>query len=598
MGKIIEKAYTFFMMPFYIKEGQEIVPGVKSVWKQTKMNIDKGILYSHIQEFLSKSVIEDKQIGSLPTGRQLASHDYQIYSLSSESNRFTGMMSSDTEHAILIKETVAGKKDLKQITFRFKNTEKDLPLFFSPKLVVCPNAQVGMLLFSIEMTDRKDMESLSKMNYALFKTYKEDSSQTVPVYLSRQAKMRKIEDELDVMRKEISKAIKAVRKLRERLKVTKNDKTKANDENLIACNCDSIKRNYSTYKAANEQFLNSRKEEMQNDKRFTQWVNDIDSALERTVPSQWYNIRELLDHHWTMRQLLESLMADFKGKYVRADDFRLHVFTYIQVGRIDKNTDDYLYDFSRIIRCQDQDYLALPTSSGHNVYEPLFKNVYIGSTVEGGGVMTIQQGPGDDFMKSFANGPLTHSYLWVYLLAIMQRHTLLQMSRELADEYGYSGKDLDSRLVHLRLLMRKMSKTKINTYFTDVSDHSHLNALYEICCRNFSVDRYFADVDSKLATLKETLEQLHDEQMEAYKKTEKDMDKIQNKILKWVAVLALTLTLFSGLNDSYDYFSNYWDAASAPGTHGLIVIAIIVAAGMIAWRIVEGIQNKNINKKQ
>ena len=584
------------MMPFYIKEGQKIMPGIKSIWEPAIMNIDKGILYSHIQDFLSKSVIEDKHTGSLPTRRQLASHDYQIYSLSSESNRFTGMMSSDTEHAVLIKENVNGRKEFNQITFRFKNTEKDLPQFFSPKLVVCPNAQVGMLLFSIEMTNRKDMESLSKMNYALFKTYKEDSSQTIPIYLSRQVNMRKSLVKLDVMRKEISKNIQSIRKLRERLKVTKDNKTKANNENIIASNYDSIKRNYLIYKNTNELFLNSCKEELQNNKRFTKLINDIDRALEKTAPNCGYNIKGLLDHHWTIRQLLESLMDDFKGKYVRADDFRLHVFTYIQVDKTENYTDDYLDDFSRIIRCQDQDYLDLPTSSGHNVYEPLFKNIYIGSTVEGGGVMTIQKGPGDDFMKSFANGPLTHSYLWVYLLAIMQRHTLLQISRELAEKNDYSDEDLDSRLVHLRLLMRKMSKTKINTYFTDVSDHSHLNALYEICCRNLSVDRYFADVDNKLATLKETLEQLHDEQMEAYKKAEKDMDKIQNKILKWVAVLALTLTLFSGLNDSYDYFSNYWDAASAPGTHGLIVIAIIVAAGMIAWRIVEGIQNRNINR--
>ena len=215
----------------------------------------------------------------------------------------------------------------------------------------------------------------------------------------------------------------------------------------------------------------------------------------------------------------------------------------------------------------------------------MFENVYVGSTVEGGGVLTILQGAGDDFMRSFDNGPLTHSYLWVYILVIMQRHTLLQMSRELAEEYGYSGNDLESRLEHLRQLMRKMSKTKINTYFTDVSDHSHLNALYSFCCRNLSIDRYFADVDNKLATLKETLEQLHDEQMETYKRAE-------GKIVKWVGVFALALTVFSALNDSYDYFDNFFDAESAPGTHALVVICIIVSVLAVVWRIVESIQKK------
>jgi hypothetical protein len=136
-----------------------------------------------------------------------------------------------------------------------------------------------------------------------------------------------------------------------------------------------------------------------------------------------------------------------------------------------------------------------------------------------------------------------------------------------------------------KLTAKTKAAKKINTYFTDVSDHSHLNALYSFCCRNLSIDRYFADVDNKLATLKETLEQLHDEQMETYKRAE-------GKIVKWVGVFALALTVFSALNDSYDYFDNFFDAESAPGTHALVVICIIVSVLAVVWRIVESIQKK------
>ena len=171
----------------------------------------------------------------------------------------------------------------------------------------------------------------------------------------------------------------------------------------------------------------------------------------------------------------------------------------------------------------------------------------------------------------------------------MQRHTLLQMSRKLAEEYGYSGKDLNSRLKNLRQLTEKMSKTKINTYFPDVSDHSHLNAIYQFCSNNLAVNKYFIDVDNKLSTLKETLEQLHDEQMEAYKKTEREMDKVQNKIVKWVAVFALALTWFSCLNDSFDYFSNF-RSINAERTSSIIyaakVIGIVIVTLAIAWAII------------
>ena len=78
--------------------------------------------------------------------------------------------------------------------------------------------------------------------------------------------------------------------------------------------------------------------------------------------------------------------------------------------------------------------------------------------------------------------------------------------------------ETEKRLNNLRNVMDEMTIAKINTYFTDVSDHSHLNALYSFCCRNLSIDRYFSDVENKLYTLKEKLEQEHDAQMEIYER--------------------------------------------------------------------------------
>ena len=597
MASNLEKAVTFFMMPFYIKEKevkevQKFLSENSSIWERSKMSIDKGILYSHIQEFLSNSVTDYRKTGKVPSEDKLAAHDYRIYSLSKERNRFLGMLDKDTEHVAFVKISTGGKNVLQAISFRFNNSDKDYPQFFSPKLIICPNSQVGLLLFSIELLDYKDTEHLSKLNYALFK---DQGSQSSNIFLPKQVKLLKEEEDINSIRKQITKNIQAIRKLKNRAKESRHEKAKAIDKSMIEAKNSELKNSYQEYKEKHVQFLLDCRNRLQLDERVTAKILNIDKALGNKTPDGGYNIRELLEHNWTMSQLTECLMSDLRGKYIRADEFRLHVFTYLQVNEVTSHDPNLLTDFSRIIRCQDEDYLVLPSSFGHPVYEQLFENVYIGSTVEGGGVLVSLRGRGDDFMKSFDKGPLTHSYLWVYILAVMQRHTLLQMSRELAEEYGYSGKDLESRLEHLRKLMRKMSKTKINTYFTDVSDHSHLNALYSFCCKNLSVDRYFADVDNKLATLKETLEQLHDEQMEAYKRHEKKMDNVQNKILKWVAVFALALTLFSGLNDSYDYFSNFLDAESSPATHALIVIFIIVSVFMIAWRVVEGIQNKYIN---
>ena len=603
MEKGIEKSYTFFMMPFYIKEHQEIKPAEKSIWQRAQMNIDKGILYSHIQEFLSRSVMVDKQTGALPADDTLATHDYHIYSLSEHSKRFTDIMGSADEHAIFVKKTVDGEKVEQHLTFRFNNLKNDYPLFFSPKLIICPNAQVGLLVFSIELSGNKNVEDLIKLNYALFKTYQQESTQSVPIYLPRQIKLIKEKSQIDFRRKLISKKIKTIRMLRQRIAKADNDNAKTNADDNIARINEEISKEYLEYKNANEQFILTCQKILKEKQDFLDKMTSIDKAMGEPIPTTGYHTKDVLSHHWIMRQLTDSLMAEFKGKYERADDYRLHVFTYLQATPEASLDPSLMDDFSRIIRCQDQDYLALPTSLENDIYKQLFENVYIGSAVEGGGVLTFQKGPGDDFMMSFDRGPLVHSYLWVYLLVIMQRHTLLQMSRKLAEEYGYSGKDLNSRLKNLRQLTEKMSKTKINTYFPDVSDHSHLNAIYQFCSNNLAVNKYFIDVDNKLSTLKETLEQLHDEQMEAYKKTEREMDKVQNKIVKWVAVFALALTWFSCLNDSFDYFSNF-RSINAERTSSIIyaakVIGIVIATMVIAWRIVDGVQKKytNLNKEK
>lgn len=574
------------MMPFYFKkwkEIKEVIMKENSMWVRAKMNIDDNILYSHIQEFLSNSVIVNKETEELINESFLESHDYHIYTLSPERSGFRGMMDNNTEYVIF------GKKNendsLQTISFKFNYTERDYPRFFSPKLVLCPNAQVGLLVYSIDMVGNMDVKSLMQLNYELYKTYDDDSSQSASIYLPNQLKVFALDQEIDSIRKDISKYIRSNRKL----KLKKNNQGVVRpDDAMIAKNNDEIKKKYFEYKRKHEEFLVTCKKVLLEKDGFLKRIDNIDEAL-KIKANLKHNIRRLIKHHWTTRQLIERLMSDFEGKYTRADKYRLHVFTYLQLDEMSSKDPMLLGYFSRIIRCQDLDYLTLSAISGNSLYEPLFENVYVGCSVEGGGIMTFLRGSGDDFMKNFDTGPLTKSYLWIYILVIMQRHTLLQMSRNLAEEYVFSDNDLNSRMNNLRELTRKMSKTKINTYFTDVSDHSHLNALYSFCCRNLCIDKYFLDVDNKLSSLKETLEQLHDEQMEIN-------DKLQNWLLKWVGILALTLTCFSALNDSYDYFEKFFDSLTPQNDRVAIVIIIIVFFGIFAWLLVKIIQEMYIEK--
>ena len=587
----IKESTLIYMIPFYIKRNYSEF--VSDIWERATMTMEKGILYSHIQRFMGSSV--NGEINNLEP------HDYQIFSLKTPTRKKDNdSYRPEEEHLKSIHRMLKytyfvsiAKNSFHPIPFKFSNKNDT---FLSPKLIICPNAKTGILLFAIEPICKTpiSMSALQSLNYILFKSYSEKSTEAKPIVLSS------LIDQWDLWQ-EHKEIVKPEKSLKAQLSTLYNNKDTVKDEKKIQ------KINETILKLENEinVLWNEEKQERINylettiKKKLEISIDDIyaiDNALSRPK-TNIDNVEELMGHHWIICDFTNQLMADLNGILKeRADQNRMHLFAYIQMEKTDIPENQELLDFSRLIRCQDKDYMVIPTTAGMPTCQKLYENIYVGSTVEGGGILTFLEDPNNSFIKNFRTGPLTKSYLWIYLLAIMQRHTLLQMSRELAEEYGYSGKDLNDQLANLRELMKEMSKTKINTYFTDVSDHSHLNAFYTLACNNLAINRYFTDVESKLNTLKETLEQLHDEKMEKIKKEEKAIDRFQNKILKWVAILALALTMFSGLNDSFDYFGNFHDPEPSPVTHAIGVLAIIIFVILLAWGAVELLEKNNKKK--
>ena len=618
----IRKAVLIYMVPFYIK--RNFIELESQVWEGAKMSMEKGILYSHIQRFMGASVMGENQT--------LEPHDYRIYSLKSpkEENPQDIILRSIKRMLSCIYR-VENNDTYHTIPFKFSTQNKT---FLSPKLVICPNAKTGILMFSIEpaVDVPISMSVLQSLNYILFKSYNETSTEAKAIVLKSYAEIQDLWQQYKELMKPENDLKAEKIKQENNLGKTNNEKKKAGiekaikriDEQILALNTEERSKQLEIIEKEIKDALDNE----------AGVINAIDIALSRPKTNVG-NIEGLMSHHWIIRDFVNCLMSDFSHQLIeRADNNRMHMFAYVQMDKTN-DPDRELLEFSRLVRCQDKDYMVIPTSGGKPICQQLYENIYVGSSVEGGGVLTILQGPGNDFLKNFHTGPLTKSYLWIYLLALMQRHTLLQMSRELAEEYGYSGKTTDEQLKNLRELMIDMSKTKINTYFTDVSDHSHLNALYQFCCANLAVDRYFVDVDNKLATLKETLEQLHDEKMRLIQekslelekeseKREKDNDKKQRmrektedrrqqNITKWIGVAAVVLTLFSALSDSYDLFSAdklNWIPQALPSfelvsstefvssiCHLLLLLGAFSIVGAITWKIIDVVQKHNKEDK-
>lgn len=499
----LTQSTSIFMMPFFFDNKEKIfTPGEESIWKKCTVSLDKGKLYPHIQKVLQSSG-DTSDIG------------YRLYSLSES------VMAENIKKVLArkMKITVKGDDGMnRDIFFRLGQAEisgKE-ETFFSPKLLICPNSRTGMLIFSCILEKKhQTMEDLISLNYAIFKTYPEGSSQNHDIYIARGEKV---------------------------------------------CMDEEAKKN-----AAER----------------AQKVADLMQKVFDTTES------------WNMSMLTQRLMSEVTG-HSRFDPFRLHVFTYLQLTQ-DKCSPRVLTDFHRILKLQNYNYQVSVTGGTPVPYRNTFNNIYIGSTVEGGGIMTFipkkeQDKEGNSFLRDFRKSSLSQVYLWIYIMVQMQRYTLINIERNLT-EYDFNNENTKDSRANLREFVTLMTKNKINTYFTDVSTHTHHNLFYSLCCQNLSIKAISETVEQKIFALKEHLDLLIDEE-------ELNLAAIQNEIserretsMQIITVIGAVIALFSVFNDAFgmldgDHFMLY-DSCTAPWLRNLSVTGVIIGVALIAaaWAI-------------
>lgn len=395
---------------------------------------------------------------------------------------------------------------------RFKFLNK-INSFFSPKLIVSPFSCTGILILPVVMeVDKLTMEKLIEFNYKLHKTDK----QMVPFRLGRYSSLLSL-----INKYENEKNLEKKNKLEE---TVNNART-----SLIAM------------------------------------YNRLECLLDDNYEG------DILDSQLNIDNIISFMLNGANSTCIRFNRFRTHLFTYLSVEE-DCITDDLFLDFERIVRIQNRKYKVINDSS--SCVSKTFENIYIGSSIEGGGIMTINSKDSSDFIKQFDSASLSHRYMWIYVMIIMQRHILLQIihSLTLMNENDYESKRVNKSLKQLRTYMECIAKIKVNTYFSSISDYTQHNEFYKFCCNNLSVEKLFNELSQKMETLNEYMELLSDVKKE----------NIQEELTVIVAIF----TLASASNDSLDLLDKigilHLDQTS---TYVLIIILfVLVVFFFIVWR--------------
>lgn len=521
----LKEAYTYFIVPFSFKKKiggntntQPFVPSTCSIWEKACMhNLESNILYPYIQSFMQSAVKEE----ACKEPFEQKMHYYQIYSIK-ESAKKNNKEFADNDNVsnTALKNKLKYWKTLKKLNLCVleKESKKDIIFnipqdgqdFSSPKLIIFPLAQIGLLMFCIKLNSvNNTSEALIELNYLLHKTRKQQDAKC-------RIDLTDLQEEISMLQKSMEDEISQ----KEKENIAKRLQQK--QETLLGI-CNLLKSG----------------------------SNDS----------------------WTMTDLIQFLFDELTNKegedcdnsIVRFNDTRIHLFTYYQLNctNLDETHSDpkIMLDMARIVRCQNQKYkLDIEDVKSSHLCMKTFLNVYMGSSVEGGAIMTILSKDGNDFFQNFYKSSFSKRYIWIYLMVLMQRYTLLHLIHELTN---VDDDNLNVSLIKLKKQVEHLSAVKVNTYFTFVSDYTQHNQFYRYCIKKLRIQEHFQEIDEKMNILNAVIKH-------------KEEEKEEIRTNRWALILAI-LTIASASKDGSDLFTEYnpiWSIA---------IILILTAIVTYVW---------------
>lgn len=524
---------TLFIVPFYYGEENEdqsqleqnysVTESDSSLWTlETKMLTNEGdgsFLYPHITSFLQGQMMES----SSNVDGHLA-----VYSIA-DVDRGKNKDSKFEQRTIIRKfwnkfvrsfhtVDVGTKTEQKLLNFKFINGKHET---LKPHLFIFPSARIGLLSFGIELiSPNATTDDLKLLNYSLHKISK-------PI-------IRCVCTGLNIVGQENSD-------------IRKNKSDDFNSARLFI-----------------EEHVDEKKKKEESD---------------------------VVEFSWNMKTLIDTMLKDVHGIVMTADGGkketivnlftppRIHVFTFCGIDDSIENKyckDDILPELYRLSRCVNDKYL-LPFEEMNfkESYLQTFENVYVASTVEGTAFIALAKEQNSKFFEGFVS-IMALRYVWNYLLAVLQRYSLLNMDRMLTvldandARIKAKGKNNDQEetvrrhCLMLWRLLESVRNVKVRCHFIDISPFTQHNEFYEHCCEKLHVSSAFDEIDHKTKALNLTMS--HDLQILKEKR--------ENNLNLFLAIFAV----LQCINIFFDLFKAFLDKeiVKAEILSGLILISIFV----------------------
>ena len=257
----------------------------------------------------------------------------------------------------------------------------------------------------------------------------------------------------------------------------------------------------------------------------------------------------IFEFDWNIRSLIDMWLC--KECNIRLfSEMRIHLFTYYQIDDTENglvSKEDIIPDLFRLSRCVNDKYL-LPFSKLEEEGFMLqsFDNIYIASSIEGTAFCAVAKKENAGFISQM-DGNVRLRYIWIYLLALMQRYTLLNLTRQIIIA---NSQDREAAIPGI---IEVVKNTKMNCYYTDISPYTQHNQFYQHCCKCLHIKELFNEIESKTEIFNLIIT--------------KNQEKKQRQ-LNWIVGLLTVLQAGSAVYEIWESFS-------------LAIIIMLLAASVI-----------------
>lgn len=276
---------------------------------------------------------------------------------------------------------------------------------------------------------------------------------------------------------------------------------------------------------------------------------------------------------WRLSDVISWMLAPLGDGVKMFEGYRAHIFTYLLVDGVQNLDDKGLRgDILNLVHGRNSRYSSLDDEFDEGTMLRTFKNIYMGSSVEGGCMIgLLKHDDSDGFMRSYHDTTFQSRFLWIYILAYMQRYVLLDIDSSIAGAAPTGNSMSPTEADDFRHRVAATCSARLSGFFSTISPYLHLDKIYSFLSSSFGLPALYRELDDKLRIFDTWLELASAERSSRFER----FVKVGGVLLAVLSILYAVPQTISAVRQAYDESLWGWTIISA--------VPAVVAIIWIVW---------------